>query len=718
MSQTIIKGEVTRNKLSVADAEVFLYAEDTVCVQTNLKGRFEFPPIKLNTDTFQIAVYKDGFIPVQHKFSALGREKINIELGEQIYNLSEVTVTAAKNVVASSNKITYKVDPDRFLKTEKGNALCNTLPGMSTVNGTLLLDNRKNVKIYIDGIESNQTELDNLSVSDIDKVEVIRNPSSAYGSEFNGAVLNVYRKHRAENLYKGELPISKGNRLNGFTTTPSFIYKRNGLLVSALYNYAINNQITSSYTDRVAFGEPSAQTAITNTTGHQYLFLLKMSLAISKDLQFVGNFERSGYKFDSDVNIDNRAQSYGYQTFEGLRRIYYNGALVYTLKHDQNLALRGRYFTYHNSDDYEQSNFTHSVIKESSSELQYSNRKKHLGNVLIDFSGKYKYVYRQNLLNELSSTQSIHSFYTDWNFTFSSSLSGYASLCDEVTNLGGDAKGKSYNNFLPNLSFMYKLTRLSNVNIDYSRKIERPNANYMNPNTIFLTPFNQLKGNPLLRPQLADNFELSYTKMSPKGRSFGIHLFSSFYKREIAPSYNMDNETIITEYQNSGKSYTSGGNLNIFTPIGKHLSMNLTSGISYASYKADASALVRENSGYYLNENLYLYWMYKSWSASVNVYYATRSYSLTSTTKYQPLVYMSINKNILKNKASIGLVFSDLFNSYSRTRTFIQSSSFTQHSSINREMTLVRLKFTYRFGKSFNSRISNQDINNNDIKVK
>jgi hypothetical protein len=146
--------------------------------------------------------------------------------------------------------------------------------------------------------------------------------------------------------------------------------------------------------------------------------------------------------------------------------------------------------------------------------------------------------------------------------------------------------------------------------------------------------------------------------------------------------------------------------------------MNLTSGISYASYKADASALVRENSGYYLNENLYLYWMYKSWSASVNVYYATRSYSLTSTTKYQPLVYMSINKNILKNKASIGLVFSDLFNSYSRTRTFIQSSSFTQHSSINREMTLVRLKFTYRFGKSFNSRISNQDINNNDIKVK
>lgn len=64
----------------------------------------------------------------------------------------------------------------------------------------------------------------------------------------------------------------------------------------------------------------------------------------------------------------------------------------------------------------------------------------------------------------------------------------------------------------------YELSAAEQLRASYSRRIQRPSAQDLNPYTIYLDPLNLRRGNPFLRPEVTDSFEASWQRR--KGPAF------------------------------------------------------------------------------------------------------------------------------------------------------------------------------------------------------
>lgn len=74
----------------------------------------------------------------------------------------------------------------------------------------------------------------------------------------------------------------------------------------------------------------------------------------------------------------------------------------------------------------------------------------------------------------------------------------------------GDVKlDTTYNKFFPSLSVSYEPSDKFNVNLSYSRRIRRPAFKEINPNMDYGDTLSYGAGNPFLKPEYSDNLELS-----------------------------------------------------------------------------------------------------------------------------------------------------------------------------------------------------------------
>ena len=72
---------------------------------------------------------------------------------------------------------------------------------------------------------------------------------------------------------------------------------------------------------------------------------------------------------------------------------------------------------------------------------------------------------------------------------------------------------KDSNDYLrayPSLHAQYKVDDMRQVNASYSRRIQRPSAQDLNPYRIYQDPYNYRQGDPRLKPQVTDSFEVAY----------------------------------------------------------------------------------------------------------------------------------------------------------------------------------------------------------------
>lgn len=68
----------------------------------------------------------------------------------------------------------------------------------------------------------------------------------------------------------------------------------------------------------------------------------------------------------------------------------------------------------------------------------------------------------------------------------------------------------SYLGLYPTLHLAYELTENQQLTASYSRRIQRPSPQDLNPYVIYVDPFNLRSGNPDLDPQITDSFEAAW----------------------------------------------------------------------------------------------------------------------------------------------------------------------------------------------------------------
>ncbi|HEY0262505.1 MAG TPA: TonB-dependent receptor, partial [Chitinophagales bacterium] len=171
--------------------------------------------------------------------------------------LKEAVVTADRSAVElkTDRKV---VNVDQYANAKGGTAMdvIKNVPGISVdANGNVAIRNNTPY-IYIDGKPS-QLTLDQIPADQIDRVEIITNPSAKFDATATGGILNIILKRNTKPGYNGTVNFSVGtnNQYNGMALL-NLRMKKFGFNVSYNINSAINNPHT--FTDRKNFDNTGA----------------------------------------------------------------------------------------------------------------------------------------------------------------------------------------------------------------------------------------------------------------------------------------------------------------------------------------------------------------------------------------------------------------------------------------------------------------------------
>jgi outer membrane receptor protein involved in Fe transport len=657
---------------------------------------------------------------------------IRITLRESNYVLPDIAVSASSNRIEKSDKIIYKLSSSDYIKGAQADIALRNIPNLSVVGDDIKLENRKSVTIFIDGIASSFTELTAIKADDIDKVEVISNPSFSFGSELSGGVINIIRKNKIEHSFKGELSVGKGVRLGEWRARPMFAYQNKFITFNAYYSYRTNNQNNIVALDRnFQDGGVSSQRNDRKTTGGQDNLSARMRLVLSpkSDVILVGNMSGYRFSYENDVLVKlpetDDFTAYAYNSKEGKVDTRLDALYKYEIKKDHKFYVKGRYMIYSNWNEtnYMEGRKVNSGIAEYSAEGVYERTNIPVLSRFVNMVVGYKHVYREyELEKDLFVYQTVHSVYGDFNADISNKLSLSASFMAEYTGNTAEGAKHNYNRILPVFSLLYKLPYQTSIRLNYSNRITRPSADYLNPNPIVLSPLQTLVGNIRLLPQDRYNYEAGITKRMKNGKVLSLTLNHNTTTNLISETLTTNGDMVITSYDNLGSAYRNGLSAGFYGKLFNWLTLNVNNGINYhylSSVSDREHIIVNENKGYSYNATVDLSTvLWKRIWVDLGGTYNSRDYSLVRTLVTQPLFMLNVQTNLFKDRLRLELSCMDIFSTYSKIKMDIHSPNFSQTMLSTSNLFNVTLRVVYRFGKVFNDNFRTPTINNDDIITK
>lgn len=161
-----------------------------------------------------------------------------------------------------------------------------------------------------------------------------------------------------------------------------------------------------------------------------------------------------------------------------------------------------------------------------------------------------------NLTNDFRFKQKINSLYGSYqtsrgDWTWLAGLRGEYAATDARQLTNGVQNSASYLKAYPSLHVDYAVSDSAALSFGASRRITRPDPDNLNPYIDHEYTPNLRSGNPLLRPQYTQSYEVGYA-IDGHVRSYGI---TGYHRR------NRDSATDVTEYLGNGVSLTTKTNL-------------------------------------------------------------------------------------------------------------------------------------------------------------
>jgi outer membrane receptor protein involved in Fe transport len=322
---------------------------------------------------------------------------------------------------------------------------------------------------------------------------------------------------------------------------------------------------------------------------------------------------------------------------------------------------------------------------------------------------------------------------------------------DSASGVPKDTIGNFSNNYavslFPSVFLTQKLGGQQELQLNYTRRIDRPNFFQLFPYTDYSDSLNLSRGNPDLKPQFTNSFELAYQKTF-KGNNtllasiyykYTTDLITRYQSKEINPL--TDSIVFVNTYINANSSFVGGLELIGRNTITKW--WDLTTSINIFTSKINAADSIKTVGQTY------------SWFGKINSSFKfLKKFTLQVTGDYtsktvlppggsagngggggggrgfgqtvsgnsqgysQPTggVDAALKYEFLKSKAaSFTLSVNDIF----RTRVsdvYTEADDFNQHVVRRRDPQIFRLQFNYRFGKfdvSLFKRKNNRDDSDN-----
>jgi outer membrane receptor protein involved in Fe transport len=718
----------------------------------------------------------------------------NIKMEADDATLANVTVTStAKSLfeMGVDRKI-FNVDKDLVSGGQTATEVMKQIPSLNVdIDGNVTLRNSA-PQLFIDGRPTTLT-MDQIPADIIDKVELITNPSAKFdASGGNAGILNIVLKKNKKTGYNGGIragidsraKVNLGGDINlrqnkvnitlsgnynqrlskgtGITTRNNFVPSINqtyqqdrsrndgnmGFFRAGL-DYFVDNRNTISIAtnfNRGMFNSENSQVLDTTVNGALLTELRRNSTSESifknfgSQLSFRHNFTKNGHNLTADANYNsstnNNNSFYNNSFFNGSGGSKYFPVLQNIIGHGENKS-----FTL-------QSDYENPINDNTKFEGGVRMSIRTFDNMNDNYADSTGNGYVRN------TRASSHYKYTDVVYagygTYSIKVNKWSiqmGLRVESSNYDGTqiaktaiSKDSAFKvtypvSLFPSVFSTYKLSDKEDIQINYSRRVNRPNFFQLIPFIDYSDPQNLSVGNPGLKPEFTNSFEVSYNNNYKKGANF---LASAFFKyntdlitryiyRDVNPSATKPNDSVFfSSYRNANSSVTYGLELTNRIPVTKFWDNTINLNLYNSKINGDniESGLTNQRVSWFVkvNNNFKLP---KSFSIQFSGDYQAKSVlpqgggggrggggggmmfgggNVGTTQGYINPRY-SFEAAIRKdwklkggNTASLTLSANDIFKTQ-KFSTYTVSPYFTQESERRRDPQVVRLNFNYRFGK-------------------
>lgn len=712
----------------------------------------------------------------------------NISLVTSSQLLDEVVVTgeAGAAILELDRKI-FRVDKNAVAAGGTAEDALRNIPSLSVdIDGNVTVRNAS-PQIFVDG-RPTTLSLDQIPADAIESVEVITNPSAKYdASGGQGGILNIVMKKDRRIGYNGNLRAGVDSRggINAGGNINAREGKVNGFL-SGFFNQ--RRSFTEGELDRNnLFGDPPTNLFQDSESNRDGFFAMGRGgidwfMDNRNTLTFSGMYMRG--QFNSDETIDILVDSLFQGTTtssQGVRitdndRNFRNmgGSILYKrlfpkagreLTADINFNQvrftgNGDYRTESNGSEIleqqENDNTSRFITIQSdyvdplSDDIKVEagvraalrrNDNSNSNLVYDPVTGEWAPV--QVFANTYNFNDDVYAAYA----TFSHQMKkwgyqlGLRAESSQYTGNLPDADTSFTNDFplslFPSAFVTYQLNETDNIQVSYTRRVNRPNFFQLMPFTDFTDPFNLRRGNANLRPEFTNSFELNYQNIFAKGHNL---LITAYYKdaNDLITAYQfseynevIDQEVLVNSYANSNGSKAYGVEITLRNNLFKNV--ELTSNVNMYQSEVDASNvetdLVNKQFTWFVKENLTVKLpaqftlqvsgeyqspaaftpsgggRFRGWGGSTNT---AQGYTIGYW-----FVDMALRKDLFDRKASLTLSMQDIFRSR-RTGAYTESDFFIQDNWRLRNPQLLRLNFSYRFGKMDASLFKRKNTNQNN----
>jgi len=311
--------------------------------------------------------------------------------------------------------------------------------------------------------------------------------------------------------------------------------------------------------------------------------------------------------------------------------------------------------------------------------------------------------------NTIDYTERTNAGYVNYNRMFGKKLNVQAGLRLENTDYEGIGKDTTFTNnyteLFPSAAVTYTFTEKIGLNATYSRRIDRPSYQDLNPFENKLDELTYQKGNTMLRPQFTNSFEISPTyggyPVLTLGYSHTKDVFTQVLKRDTRDT----RATFITQ-ENLADQKNFTLSLNAPTPIAKWWEgfVSLTGFRSH--FTADFST--PESPNFVVDQAFVAFNAYseqtiklpKGFSVQVSGWFNSRSFWGTLRSAPQGAMDIGIQKKVLDGKGEVRIRFGDVLHTAGWKGENLFTPGLMMTAQGRWESRTVTANFSYRFGSA------------------
>ena len=570
-SQSLISGKITDSSdEGIPYADILLLDEQGNWTndRTSSDENGYFKLSTNETGKFKISIISIGFEKYESDFFSLTLDKafdfgiINLE--QESFELNDVDVTARR-------KIAYKREIDRTvidLETDSSTSGASLLDVLERTPGVIVdrqsqsisMLGKSGVNVMINGkisympINALVQYLNGMNADNAKSIELITTPPANFDAEGNAGFINIELKKNPQEGYNGNLTLGNGFGDDRTIQNTSTNFNLNSNSIHMTFNYSLLNNLLpanaelnrSSY--ETDFPEDVKYTW--NRDNHRQVHNLRYSFVYDFSEKTEAGFSITGYSNNyktnamsineystrpNDIDFMNLTEDNYWKSFQ------FDSYISYKFNDEKKLSFDFNYLKYLNDQPInylitssENSLSQRNLLSKKNSPfdikaymldfedkiLKKVNFSAGLKFIKSDFTNENSLFEENQIVDFFTSTsvldESVSAVYAQFDTKFNENITFKSGIRFENTQtlvtdqIGNALVDRNYGNFFPSIFLGYKLNDKNNLNLSFSKRINRPAFTDLAPFVLFFDLDSGIQGNTSLQPSFTDNFQIDY----------------------------------------------------------------------------------------------------------------------------------------------------------------------------------------------------------------